>query len=97
MAEAAAQKRKNIRFKAEPAQYAQIDIEVGKNFKCHIAALIFNESYRGCSLIAMKNEKLKVGTKCRIKLGTLDPIEAELKWTEEIDTEVIRMGFYFAE
>ena len=89
-------KRKNVRFKADPANCAQIDFNTeSKTFKCDVTALIFNESYRGCCLVAMKHEKLKNGTKCRIQLGPLDAINAELKWTEEIDPEIIRMGFYF--
>ena len=91
-------KRKNVRFKTDPSQAAQIDLTLDpSNFRCDVAALIYNESYRGCCLIAIKHEKLKIGTRCRIQLGPLAPIGAELKWTEEIDPEIIRMGFYFYE
>ena len=87
--------RKNVRYKADPTTCAQIDFApTDEPFQPELVALIFDESYRGCCLIVLRHPKLHVGAHCRVQLGPLDPLWAELRWMREID-EAVRVGFVF--
>ena len=89
-------KRKGIRHRSDPSLSGQICLSLAPApFSCDIAAIIFNESYRGCCLITMVHEKLVTGLRCQVKVGKGDPILGELKWVEQLDAEVIKIGFYF--
>lgn len=90
-----ATKRKNVRYKADPTHSALIDFATeDRPFHPDVIALIFDESYRGCCLIVLKHPKLQVGGRCRIQLGPLEPLWAELRWLREGDGAV-RVGFVF--
>ncbi|HEX6241372.1 MAG TPA: hypothetical protein VFZ61_10780, partial [Polyangiales bacterium] len=74
-------RRRNVRYKAEPSHYAQLDFRPGPaTFDSQLAALILDHSFHGCCLIAVRDPRLMVGATLRLKLGVLDPLDAELKW-----------------
>lgn len=92
-------KRKYIRFKPDPMAYCEIDMNLApKPFQAQSIGLIVNESpMGGCSIITLDFVKLTLGDRCRLKVGELAPLMAEVVWTREMDDHVIRYGFKFLE
>lgn len=92
-------KRKHIRFKPDPMAYAEIDGDAGGHpFKPQTVGLIVNESpMGGCSIITLDYINLNVGDHCRVKVGELAPLLAEVVWKRLMDDHVIRFGFKFLE
>ncbi|MBF0442297.1 MAG: PilZ domain-containing protein [Oligoflexales bacterium] len=92
-------KRKHIRFKPEPNQFAQIDKKTeGEQFTFEYVALIVDMApMGGCSLIVTKQINLDVGHRCRIKLGEMSPLLAEVVWIRDIEKDFFRYGFRFLE
>lgn len=88
--------RKNVRYKADPKHFAQIDLrnESG-NFEPELVALIFDESYRGCCLVILEHPGFEVGARCRIQVGPLDPLRAEVKWIRREGEGLMKLGFLF--
>jgi hypothetical protein len=66
-------------------------------FKPLVAALIFSESLQGCGLVIIdtKKTRLDVGSICRVKIGNLTPLEAEVRWREQLHPDVIKLGIQF--
>lgn len=98
-------KRQYIRFHSGDMDIAFLGLEEKMfsifddetiEFKGNIAGLVVDESYRGCSLVILNKKKekdfLKTGTKCIVKLGKESPLQAEVKWRQELDRNIIRVG-----
>lgn len=84
-----------MRYKAEPSHCAQLDFRVGDEpFESQLVALILDHSFHGCCLVAVRDERLMVGATLRLKLGVLDPLEAQLKWVREIGDDLLRIGLF---
>ncbi len=92
--------RGSIRFTPDSGRFALIDLEVAsaKNpFKPTVVALIVNESYRGCALVIIGSSRLVEGTRCRVQVGDLAPMMAEVKWRKTVDEDISRIGLNYAE
>ena len=90
--------RKKLRFAPDPSMHAEIDFDTKQEtFRCEMPALIFNESYSGCCVVAMKEKRFKVGSKFRIKVGLLAPLYGEIRWVNMLDNDFIKMGVEFLE
>ena len=91
--------RKHLRFKPDPLEYAQVSLDSSADaFEPDFVALIVDESpLSGCSLIAHQREDLAVGDNCRVKIGRLAPVQAEVSWTRPAEPGLIRIGFAFLE
>ena len=88
-------RRKNVRYKAEPSHHAQLDFRPDADeFESQLAALILDHSFHGCCLVAVRDPRLTLGASLRLKLGTLDPLHAQLKWLREVGDDLLRVGFY---
>lgn len=97
---AASQKkiRKKIRFSPDPSQHAEIDFNsTHENFRCELPALIFNESYNGCCVIALKDKRFKIQGRFKIKVGLLSPLLGEIRWITELDNDFVKLGVEFLE
>lgn len=92
-------KRKHIRFKPDPLTYALIDCRsMEGNFVPDMIALIADEApMGGCGLIVTDGDHLQIHTMCRIKLGELSPLRAEVVWRKPVDSSIVRLGFSFLE
>ncbi|HEX6243304.1 MAG TPA: hypothetical protein VFZ61_20460 [Polyangiales bacterium] len=90
-----AQRRRNVRYKADPSEHAQLDFRLGPAaFAGQLAALILDHSFHGCCLVAVRDQRLVVGARLRLKLGVLDPLDAQLRWAREVGDELVRVGLY---
>jgi len=91
-------KRDNIRFQPDPGTLAMIDtIEDGKkrSFQPKHAALVTEESHRGCGLVLQMCKELQIGSLCRVQVGHAAPMIGQVKWRVELDSQVIRIGIMY--
>ena len=92
-------KRKHIRFKPDPLAYALIDSREGASefVPDHVALIADEAPMGGCGLIAGDIDHLQMHSICRVKLGELAPLRAEVVWRKAIDHSIVRIGFSFLE
>jgi hypothetical protein len=90
-------KRKHTRFKPDPDTFAFIDVKTGREFKPQLSALVTEESFKGCSMVLLATESLQVESRCRVQVGKLGPMWAEVRWRQELDPQVIKIGLMYLE
>ena len=91
-------KRNSTRFTSEPQTIAHIDFEMTTaKFVSGAACLPYSEAMKGCALISRKIKGLKEGHICRVKVGEMAPLRAEVAWIKTIDRDVIKIGFKYLE
>jgi hypothetical protein len=91
-------KRNSFRYAPKLDTIAWVDYKMeSAEFNPLVAALIFSESYRGCGLVVLdtKETHLEVGSTCRVKIGDLTPMEAEIRWREQLHPDVVKLGIMF--
>jgi hypothetical protein len=91
-------KRAGIRFQPDPNTTAAIDfgsVNKGASFQPTMAALVTEESYRGCGIVVPTTKALQVGDHLRIKVGDGPVLAAEVRWRTELDAQVMRLGVMF--
>ena len=90
-------KRKHIRFRPDPTDVAYIDANIASSsFNAEFAALIVEEApMGGCGIICLDYKKFADGDKLRIKVGKMDPVMAEVKWTNIVADGISRYGLQF--
>ncbi len=87
------EKRSHLRFNSESNTLAQISFD--EKFKSINFGLVCNESYSGCSVVALKDKRLVDGAKCYIKCGKLASMQAAIRWVSELDEDSVRIGIEF--
>ncbi|MBI2571182.1 MAG: hypothetical protein HYV63_29605 [Candidatus Schekmanbacteria bacterium] len=98
-------RRRYIRFDPDPLDVAYVELAPkGDDFTPQFAALVFQEAYGGCGLVVHRKVAeedlesfLAPGTRCRLAVGNLDPIFAEVAWRETLDKTLYRIGFRYLE
>jgi hypothetical protein len=76
----------------------QIDLrDEGGAFSPGPIGIAFSEAYGGCGIVIVASESLKVGDRCRVQVGGLSPLLAEVVWREEIDKQAMKIGLKFLE
>jgi hypothetical protein len=98
-AEPSAVKRRHLRFRPDPMEYAQIAVrDLGAPFTPEMVALVSEEApMGGCGLVLMETPLLKVGDICRVKVGRIDPLRAQVMWRQAVESGIIRLGLKFLE
>lgn len=94
-----AKRRRSIRFKPDAEnQIAKIDIQnLEGKFTPSITALVVDEAYQGCGLVFQNQKGFEVGEVCRLQLGQIGPLQAEVRWKQKLDENLIKVGFRFLE
>jgi len=91
-------KRKKIRFEAEPNTLALISFNhEAKKFTPEIIALVLEESIKGYKLVAVQNREIMVGEKLKIKINNLPIFFVEIRWIKKIEKKVISFGVLIIE
>jgi hypothetical protein len=91
-------KRKHIRFQAEPGTIAEMQIDAKtKKFKPDYKGMVMTESQKGCSFIVTFAPDLIRGDRVRIAVGSADPVLAEIRWAVSLDEDVQKFGVQFLE
>ncbi len=90
-------KRVNVRFEPDPESYVLIDTNgEAHGFQASLTGLMYNESYRGCALIILKDQVLNVDSICLVKPANLqNPIRAVVRWREDFDIGVSKVGLQY--
>jgi len=90
-------KRVSVRFEPDPVSYVLIDTDgEAHGFDVKLTGLMFNESYRGCALFILKDQQLNIDSTCLVKPANLqNPIRAIVRWREDFDIGVSKVGLQF--
>lgn len=92
----AERKRRHPRTQPDPRTTAVIDLMTDtEQFAPTLAALVVSESVSGCGVIVPASETLHVGARCRIQLGSLKPVMAEIRWRINLDPQAIKLGLMY--
>jgi hypothetical protein len=83
--------RKHIRFEAEDKTFITLKFDEDS---IH-GGLGLSESTGGCSGVFKNVDKFFAGVICEIKVGKLEPMQAEIRWVEELDKDIIKVGFQY--
>ncbi len=90
--------RKHIRFKPDEGSNVQIDFaSQNQPFKPSLTGLLFSEAYGGCGFVCLPDESLQIGRFCRVQVGRIGPLEAEIVWISKIDSDVFKVGLKYRE
>jgi hypothetical protein len=97
--EPAAVKRRHLRFRPDPMEYALVAVQnLGAPFTPELVALVSEEApMGGCGLVLLETPQLKVGDVCRVKVGRIDPLRAQVMWRKAVEPGIIRLGLKFLE
>lgn len=89
--------RKGLRFPAETGTLIHIDLhpEV-PDFNPGIVGLVIDEAAKGCGAIILTHRQIAEGDFCKVKVGRLAPIKAEIKWIKQLDAQVMKIGLLYA-
>ncbi|MFN3362160.1 MAG: hypothetical protein ACK421_12170 [Pseudanabaenaceae cyanobacterium] len=91
--------RRYLRFPPDPRDVAFLDFSQKKDkFTEELAAIVVDVAPKGgCSLVFRLPKEMQIaeGQRCRIKVGDMLPLMAELVWKKEIDKDIYRCGFMF--
>lgn len=92
-------KRRHLRFRPDPLEYAQIAVQSFHDpFTPELVALVSEEApMGGCGLVLLETPMLKVGDHCRVKVGRIDPLRAQVMWRQVVEPGIIRLGLKFLE
>ena len=98
-ADSFAMKRRHLRFRPDPMEYAQIAVQSFRDpFTPELVALVSEEApMGGCGLVLLETPLLKVGDICRVKVGRIDPLNAQVMWRQVVEPGIIRLGLKFLE
>lgn len=89
-------KRNSIRYKPDEGTYALIDPNPeGPTFDPTIPALVFSEAHKGCGIVVLSTPKLLVGDIVRIQVGALPVFRAEVRWREQVEAQILKLGLLF--
>ncbi|MDJ0729492.1 MAG: PilZ domain-containing protein [Crocosphaera sp.] len=59
---------------------------------CPCQATIIDDSFNGCGLLVKSGEKLSKGQKLLILIENLEPIKAQIMWSQPVDNNEFRIG-----
>jgi hypothetical protein len=62
-----------------------------------LVALVYNESYKGCSLILVSDRHLQAGEQVHVRVGKLQPLQAKVAWVKILEDKILRAGFQYIE
>ncbi|MEN1728426.1 MAG: hypothetical protein AAGJ52_08285 [Pseudomonadota bacterium] len=104
MSESHHEQRRYLRFPPLEWEIALIQcsdaVTDEQHFEPEIAGLVNEESRAGCGLVVLNrqiNDRLKVGDRCQVKVGSLGIVLSEVKWINTIEEGVSRLGLEFIE
>ena len=89
-------KRNFIRFPSDVGAQAFILTDSnGVTLKTPLPALVVEESFKGCSIVALKSADFHEGAQFKVKVGRLDPLLAEIRWIKTYDLKISYIGLVY--
>ena len=91
-------KRRYPRVKTEPGTVVGIRLQYqGGDFEFEETAIVLNESSSGACLVIPSTLDVMIGDTIWVKIGDVEPIQAQIRWITTIDPDVRRMGLFYLE
>lgn len=93
-------KRSNVRFEPDPGSYVMIDVDHSDvdAFQPKVTGLMYNESYTGCAVFILSDQVLPKDIICLVRPAQLQkPLKAIVRWREDYDIGVSKIGFQYIE
>ena len=92
-------RRRSVRFKPDAENHiARIDVQnLEGQFAPQITALVVDESYDGCGLVFQNQKGFEIGEVCRLQVGQIGPFQAEVRWKQKLDEQLLKVGFRYLE
>lgn len=94
--------RRHMRFQPDQVEIALIQFSDGEAddffFEPDAAGLVVEEAYGGCGLVALSStspEPLTEDMPCLVKIGTLGPMRARVRWVKKLDDDVCKLGIEY--
>lgn len=84
--------QRQTRFQPDPTTGALIDFKLTKVFNPTVLGIVVNESLSGCSLILATDEIVSRGTKIKLKIGELAPLQAQIVWSKNLEENIYKIG-----
>ena len=97
MSDHAPVKRKAVRFRPDEGTIAMLSFKGDSDVESGMACLVIDESRTGCSLATVSAILPVSGTLCRVRVGKLAAITAEIRWASKIDARIIKFGVEYLE
>lgn len=83
-------------FRYNPDTNALVEIQLDGNRA--IMGLMRDESYSGCAAVYQKSAfHFEEGETVEVQAGNHNPRPADIKWIEELDDKLIKVGFEWVE
>ncbi|MGK7941902.1 MAG: PilZ domain-containing protein [Crocosphaera sp.] len=60
-----------------------------------VKGMIIDDSFGGCCLIVITEDKILNGQLCKLKIKNLDPILCQIVWLKKLDKNIIRLGLRY--
>lgn len=91
--ESGIRKRRYYRFAPAKNTLAGISFQDDpKEFVPEIVGLVYEEAYKGCGVICIKDARLILGAKCIVECGELAPTLSVIRWIKDLDEHSIKVG-----
>ncbi len=92
-------KPRPVRFAPDALDFALIAVSFpGEPFTPDTVALIYDEApLNGCALVLRDDARLEEGSRCTVKVGRMDPLDARVVWKKQIEKGLIHLGFQYLE
>ncbi len=92
----AVRKRKHTRYRPDRLTIAWVQFNpAAEDFETDVHALVYEEAFGGCCLVMMFDRPLELGLRWMVKVGDLNPMEAEVVWFKNLDQDVWKVGLKF--
>lgn len=102
MGEKSREQRRHIRFRPDEVEVAYLQFTDRKpgeiEFEADTAGLVIEEAYGGCALVVVgpgDPEQLGVGMPCLVKINTIGPMAAQLRWVKDLDEGIVKVGLEY--
>ena len=96
--------RRFLRFKPDEFEIAQLQFTEARPdelfFETEAVGLVLEEAYGGCALAMVRKllpDTLAEGTRFQIKVATLGPMKAEVRWIRHLDEDVSKLGIQYVD
>ncbi len=81
---------------------AHVDLgEEAEEFQPELLGFMVDQSHSGCSVVFQETleicNTLKQGKECVVKAGVLHPMRAVVRWRNDMDGDLFKVGFQFLE
>lgn len=94
--ESGIRKRRYYRFAPSKNTLAGVGFQDDpKDYHPDLVGLVYEEAYKGCGIIMIKDPRLIVGATCVVECGELAPTLSTIRWIKDLDEHSIKVGMEY--